>query len=183
MRPRVARFEPHRARGIRRTTGIIHGMVHQRFSTGRLASWPVGFVPAEQFEPAPMPLEQGVRFDNQQGAFPIRQAARQHDEPARPNDGKAGYLTCRSRTMSCWRRSAFSATSSGLVRSQSAATPSSRVQVAGLVQRLNRSSAFSTTWRRADQRRPRRGSDIIGSILLQRDRMSDQRQIMAARTA
>ena len=37
----------------------------------RLASWPLGFVPPEQLEPATMPLEHGIGFDNQQGLLPI----------------------------------------------------------------------------------------------------------------
>ena len=48
----------------------------------RLASWRLGFVSPEQLEPAAMPLEQGVGFDKQQGSFPIRQAAGEHDKQA-----------------------------------------------------------------------------------------------------
>ena len=56
-------------------------------------------------------------------------------------------------------------------------------QVIVLVQRLKRFSAFSATWRRSDQRKPRRGSDTIERILLQGVEMSDQRKIIATRTA
>jgi len=46
----------------------------------RLASGLLGFVPPEELEPAAVPFEQGIRFDDQQRLFPMRQAAGQHDQ-------------------------------------------------------------------------------------------------------
>jgi len=47
----------------------------------------------------------------------------------------AGRLTCRCRMMSCWRKSAFSATSSVFSLARSASVPSSNEVFSGLVQR------------------------------------------------
>ncbi len=46
----------------------------------RLATGSLGFMPPEEFEPAPVPFKQRVRLDNQQHLFPARQTAGQHDQ-------------------------------------------------------------------------------------------------------
>ena len=81
----------------------------------RLTSWPLGFVPPEQPEASAVPFEQDIRFDNQQRLVPMRQAAGSTTSRPRSNGVKVGGFTWRSKTMRCWRRSAFSAMTSGLV--------------------------------------------------------------------
>jgi hypothetical protein len=79
---------------------------------------------------------QGLRLYNEERLPP----GTNHPRAARNKRNRtdflhAGRLTCRRRMMSCWRRSAFSATRSDFSLARSASVPSSKEVFSGLVQR------------------------------------------------
>jgi len=60
---------------------------------------------------------------------------------------KAGCFTWRSKTISCWRKKAFSAMSSLWLLIKSAAVASIKLYTAGFVMALTRASSLSTAQR------------------------------------
>ena len=81
-----AEFEQLAANALGAPAPIVHGhALNQRDDfrvETRLAGLPLRLVSPEESEPLAMPLEQCLRFEEQQGLFPMREAVGQHAEQA-----------------------------------------------------------------------------------------------------
>ncbi len=135
--PRI-RFDPQR----RFSTAIclISAMVSS--DSRGLRACPFDFCRHKSLNPCRCHRSNVCGFTINKAFFQSRTRLANHTSSPRSPAVNCGRATCRFSTITCWRRNAFSATSSGLLFPKSAAAPPIRLHVAGFVHAFTRASSF-----------------------------------------